>query len=332
MAQIAVSYCRILVAVIVGSIILAPAMAKEALSKDQGLLLGLVSTPQASAAVRQAREVVDRKGGGSRVVLKKFYSCYCCKEMDYYAFVPVVPACSKTPELYPVLFLLHGAYGSYRDWKLHAEKELCKLVAKYRIIIITPEGGSFGWYADSAVLKNNRIESYFINELIPDVEQNFPTNGLKSIAGLSMGGHGAFELCLSHPGEFVSVSSMSGILDITRHKNNWRLPKVFGPYGKNARVWDDHSVLKLLERPGERRYVRGLPMLITVSTEDPYALEDNRLVNEQLDRMNVAHRYKESPGGHDWTYWLSQLPVHVAFHAKELEKAGNKYSLPARTR
>ena len=251
----------------------------------------------------------------------------CSKRMDYYAFIP---RGARTGERYPVLFLLHGAFGSYRDWKAHAEKQICDLAAKYEIIIITPEGGSLGWYADSRFLKNNRIESFFIEELIPDVEQNLPVNGLLSIAGLSMGGHGAFELCLRHPGQFVSVSSMSGILDITRHKNQWGLAKVFGPYGGNAPVWNRHSVLKLLEESKNREYIRCLPMLITVSTGDPYSLDDNRIVHRELEKLQIPHHYDEAPGEHDWTYWVSQLPRHVAFHARQLQKAGLKRNIDSR--
>jgi S-formylglutathione hydrolase FrmB len=281
------------------------------------LLCSLLLAAQGSAIARATQDARHQMVDNCRIVLRDFMSQACSKRMPYYAFVPAGP---ETDERYPVLFLLHGAFGSYRDWKEHAQTDICALALKYKIIIITPEGGTLGWYADSRFLKNNQLETYFFKELIPDVEENFPSNGLRSIAGLSMGGHGAFSLCLRHPGEFVSVSSMSGILDITRHKNQWGLSKVFGPYGKNAAIWERHSAAKLLEEHKLRQYIRSLPMLITVSTGDQYSLADNRLVHKELDAMKIPHQYFESPGQHDWTYWVSQLPRHVAFHAKELEK------------
>ncbi len=246
-----------------------------------------------------------------KIERKEFFSDACAAQMAYYAFVPQE---SKEAGRYPVLYLLHGAFDGYTAWKDRAENIICDLVSKYRIIIVTPEGRSFGWYADSRFVKNNQIETYFLNELIPDVEKNFPTNGLRSIAGLSMGGHGAFALCLRHPGYFSSVSSMSGILDITRHKNQWRLAEVFGPYTEeNIADWEQHSVIKLLAQSAD--YIRSLPMLITVSTGDQCSIDDNRLVHRQLEEMNVEHLYRESSGGHDWVYWTSQLPKHVCFHA-----------------
>ncbi|MDR3553403.1 MAG: alpha/beta hydrolase family protein [Syntrophobacteraceae bacterium] len=281
------------------------------------LLFSLLPAAHGCAIAGPTQGVRDQMVGNCRIVLREFMSQACSKRMAYYAFIPAVP---ETDERYPVLFLLHGAFGSYRDWKEHAQTDICALALKYKICIITPEGGTLGWYADSRFFKNNQLETYFFKELIPDVERNFPSNGPRSIAGLSMGGHGAFSLCLRHPGEFVSVSSMSGILDITRHKNQWGLSKVFGPYSKNAAVWDRHSVAKLLKEHKLRQYIGSLPMLITVSTGDQYSLADNRLVHKELDGMKIFHEYHESSGQHDWTYWVSQLPRHVAFHAKELEK------------
>jgi S-formylglutathione hydrolase FrmB len=252
--------------------------------------------------------------GNCRIERRESFSEARAARIAYYAFVP---RGSKEVARYPVLYLLHGAFDGCTAWKDHAEKEICDLVSEHRIIIITPEGGSFGWYADSRVVKNNQIETYFLNELIPDVEKNFPTNGLRGIAGLSMGGHGAFVLCLRNPGVFSSVSSMSGILDITLHKNQWSLAKIFGPYkGEYIADWERHSALRLIERSANT--IRSLPMLITVSESDQYAIADNRLVHKQLEKMKAEHLYYESPGGHDWAYWTSQLPLHVSFHARRL--------------
>ncbi len=256
--------------------------------------------------------MVESAGLGCRIERMEFFSEACGTRMPYYAFIP--QESKEGGASYPVLYLLHGAFDGYTAWKDHAENIICSLVSKYGIIIVTPEGRSFGWYADSRLVKDNQIETYFLDELIPDVEKRFPANGLRSIAGLSMGGHGAFTLCLRHPGFFCSVSSMSGILDITRHEGHWRLGEVFGPFkGEYIADWEEHSALKLIRQ--KAKYVRSLQMLITVSTNDPCSIDDNRLVHSQLKKMNVEHLYFESPGGHDWTYWTSQLPLHVAFHA-----------------
>lgn len=244
-----------------------------------------------------------------------FYSTARNKETAYLAFVPVI---EEEGGRFPVLYLLHGAWGSYLDWRSHAQEEIITLVKKYGLIIITPDGDEMGWYADSPYVENNQIETYFIRELLPNVQSSFPVHqGKLSIAGLSMGGHGALVLALRNPETFVSISSMSGILDITRHQHQWELYNLFGDYNAaNKHLWMEHSAYYLAQH--NQDYLQSTPLLITVSLDDQWALEDNRIFHEKLLELNIEHRYRESPGDHDWDYWTSQLPIHVAFHAYHL--------------
>ena len=107
---------------------------------------------------------------------------------------------------------------------------------------------------------------------------------------------------------------MSGILDITRHKNQWHLAEVFGPCeGGCVADWERHSALKLIEQSAD--YIRFFTDADNRLERRPISIDDNRLVHRQLEKMNVEHLYYESPGGHDWAYWTSQLPMHVSFHA-----------------
>jgi hypothetical protein len=256
-------------------------------------------------------------------LLKKFtfYSQARGKNVSFYAFLPK----SNTDRVaYPVLFLLHGAWDDYTAWKRHAQKNLKLLTQKYGLIIVTPDGDPFGWYADSPYNPSSQIETYFIKELIPFVDKNLNTNGRRSIAGLSMGGHGALTLALRNPGVIISASSMSGILDITLHPTAWELPKVFGDYvQKNYALWQDHSAFYLVQK--RQASLKGLSIMITVSVGDKVAIRENRLIHELLKRERVKHRYEEAPGGHDWTYWSKQLPAHVAFHIQALKGGSPKF-------
>lgn len=254
---------------------------------------------------------IDRLPGCSVETLT-FFSNARDKNTSCLAFVPE----NGNPGGYPVLFLLHGAWDDYTAWSKHAKGRLGELVKKYRIIIVTPDGDPFGWYADSPYLKENRIETYFMEELIPHVDRHLPSNGKRAVAGLSMGGHGALVLSMRHPHIFLSASSMSGILDITRHRKSWKLDQVFGPYESNTVLWREHCARYLAEV--RKEYLKTLPLLITVSRGDQWAFEDNRAFHEELDRLKIPHQYRVDPGKHDWDYWLSQLPGHVAFHAGRL--------------
>lgn len=259
----------------------------------------------------------------TNISLNTLYSEARGKETKYYAFVPEAQDENKDGKM-PVLYLLHGALDGYDAWKTNAGDQVAMLAQRHGIVVITPDGDPFGWYADSPFDQQNRIETFFIEELIPDVENRFPVDPKKrGVAGLSMGGHGAFALSLRNPGLFNSISSMSGVLDITRHSEEWELERVFGVKNDiNTVVWNSYSALVLAEQ--RKDLLSDTPVLITVSTGDSFVLEDNRLFHKRLSELGVKHQYKESPGNHDWKYWVLQLPEHMAFHAQALTTGGQE--------
>ena len=243
------------------------------------------------------------------------------RDVYFWAFVPRP---ERPGDTFPVLYLLHGAWGSHDDWRQNAQDQLKDLAERYGVIIITPDGDPFGWYLDSPVDAASQLETWFIRELIPHVEGASRLPVMKgpehrAIAGLSMGGHGAFVLALRNPRAFVSASSMSGILDITRHPTSWELPDRLGPLDRGGRSrWDQHSATVLLRSVPEPE----TRLLFTVSTGDSAAYAENEALHEELTRRGVPHEYAEAPGGHTWQYWVSVIADHVAFHAEYLSGDG----------
>src|SRR3982074_897177 len=121
--------------------------------------------------------------------------------LPYDALLPVGYA--ESNKRYPVLYLLHGLFGRYDDWVTRTN--LAEYAAHYDVIIITPEGHD-SWYTDSAGVATDKYESYFIRELISDVDERFRTikdRRARGVAGLSMGGYGALKYGLKHPEQFA---------------------------------------------------------------------------------------------------------------------------------
>ena len=83
---------------------------------------------------------------------------------------------------------------------------------------------------------------------MPYVERAFPVLPKRGVMGMSMGGHGSFVLALRHPGSFASVSSMSGVMDITRHPDQWKIRDVLGPMNANKALWQSYSAEDLMKR------------------------------------------------------------------------------------
>lgn len=235
-------------------------------------------------------------------------------DVDCYAFLP---ADRRPEERFPVVYLLHGAFEGADVWNREAGKLLADLATRHRLVLIAPSCGKTGWYADSPLIKNSRMESFIVRELLPFVEGHFPVLPKRGIMGMSMGGHGAFALALRHPGLFASASSMSGVLDITRHAEQWKLREVLGPLASQRALWESYSARFLLDKTPP---AAAPSLLITVGQEDAYVVPENRAFRDALRKGGFNYQYRESAGGHDWAYWREELPLHIAFHAGVLQR------------
>jgi S-formylglutathione hydrolase FrmB len=219
---------------------------------------------------------------------------------------------------YPVLYLLHGWNGNPQGWM--TETKLTEYAARYRLIIVLPEGDN-GWYTDSATVATDKYETYILQELIPDVESRFRATRDRSgraVAGLSMGGYGALKFGLKHPGLFAFVASMSGALDAPARTDDVSIMRAFGDSDNPTRARND--LFKLVSSlPAEK--VAALPdIYLNCGTEDPWLKVNRRLANIFTERK-IAHEYGELPGDHDWKYWDTQLQEILKLAAQRLSPA-----------
>lgn len=250
-----------------------------------------------------------------------FFSKALNRETTYVAFLPEAMRGADAVTSYPVLYLLHGAYGSYRDWpeQTSLTQELARVGSE--MIVITPDGGQFGWYVDSPLLKDSNYETFITRDLIADVDSRYPTinardprtTGGRGIAGLSMGGNGAITLAAKHRKLFDSASSLSGIFRLQNHPGKWRLNETLGDPAANAAEWAEHDACSLADRFTSG----GVAIMFDCGTSDSTnAVWDNRYFHEELTNRGIVHAYREFPGDHTWKYWSEHLPEHLQFHAK----------------
>ena len=205
---------------------------------------------------------------------------------------------------YPVLYLLHGWSGNYNSWV--KDTGLMQYAADYQMIVITPEGGN-GWYTDSATVPSDQYETYFMDELIRDVDSRFRTiadRRGRSVAGASMGGYGALKFGFKHPDKFSLAASMSGAIDATSRTDESSILQTFGEPLSSTRKDNDLPRLAR-EFPSDRQAL--LPYLyLDCGTDDPW-LTSNRDFSSVLLERKIIHEYRQLPGGHIWTYWDRQL-------------------------
>lgn len=238
------------------------------------------------------------------------------KETKYFVAAPRV----VTGKI-PAVFLLHGAWSGPESWLDGVGRDkLATLAQANNVILIMPDGDPFGWYLDGPEAP---IESYIINELVPEVLAKQPIDKDRmAISGLSMGGHGALTLTMKHPGLFKAVSSMSGVMDLSAHGDNTPLNqsinihKVLGDFAASGEAWLKNSVVGLTSEKPEA--LKGLPILLSVGLADNLTLGENQRYHQILETLRIPHEYAEDEGGHDWEYWSGQLGKHLDFLAGHL--------------
>ena len=66
--------------------------------------------------------------------------------------------------------------------------------------------------------------------------------------------------------------------------------------------------------------IKVLPFLyVDCGTED-FLFQNNRDFDQLLIEKKVPHEFRELPGGHDWTYWNSQVKEFLEVAGKRLGK------------
>lgn len=218
---------------------------------------------------------------------------------DNYASAPALP----------VVYLLHGYSGNYRDWITKA-KGIENAVDHYQMIIVCPDGNN-SWYWDSPVDANFKYETYVVKELVSWVDANYKTIKDKKgrgITGLSMGGHGGLYLSLRNQDVFGAGGSMSGGVDIRPFPNNWDMALRLGKLSDQPENWEKYTVVNLLHlyRPN------SLALIIDCGTED-FFFRVNEHLHEQMMYRNIAHEYIVRPGAHNWNYWVNAVQHQLLF-------------------
>lgn len=231
----------------------------------------------------------------------------------------VIKAVVITPDSYdgvkefPVVYLLHGYSGSYRDW-VRLAKNVKTLADQLNILIVCPDGGYGSWYWDSPADPSFKYETFMVSELIPWVDDHYKTIKDKKgrgITGLSMGGHGALYLAIRHQDVFGAAGSMSGGVDIRPFPNNWDMAKRLGAYAEFPDRWEKHTVMNLLHllKPN------ALALIVDCGTED-FFLKVNERLHQELLYRNIPHDYIVRPGAHNWPYWANAVSYQLLFMSR----------------
>jgi S-formylglutathione hydrolase FrmB len=215
-----------------------------------------------------------------------------------------------------VLYLLHGFSDDHTAWQRWTSIE--RYVEGLNMAVIMPAAGT-SFYTDMA--HGGKYFTFLTEELPAVVHDLFPLSKERNdtfIAGLSMGGYGAFKLALSCPEKYAAAASLSGVLDIRKHVKESNDP-------------EEVSMLEILRNnfgdlegvPGSRHDLFALVEKVSHATIKPRLFQycgaedflyiENLRFRDFIGTLGFDYTYEESPGDHNWKYWDVEIQHFLAW-------------------
>lgn len=222
----------------------------------------------------------------------------------------ITPDSYSKKSSYPVVYLLHGAGGDFKDC-LKKMPKIRQYVDQYNLIIVCPDGNKTSWYFDSPIDKTMKYETYVSKELVAKIDKSYATIANKenrAISGLSMGGHGALYISFRHSDVFGVAGSMSGGVDIRPFPLRWDISKRLGSYAEYSENWEGNTVINQVHLLDGK----NLTFLFDCGIDD-FFYDANVRLHKKLVERNIPHDYIERPGGHTNKYWKNSFKYQMLF-------------------
>jgi S-formylglutathione hydrolase FrmB len=204
----------------------------------------------------------------------------------------------------PVLYLLHGLTDDDTAWTRYTSIE--RYAAARGIAVVMPQVHR-SFYADEA---NGARFFTFLSEELPAVVSSFFRVSTRRedtfVAGLSMGGYGAFKWALREPGRFAAAASLSGALDVAgmeQHDDRPHIVELLGRVFGRPVTGTDDDLLHVVATANKRDLPR---LLLRCGTEDHLLAANERFVAACREH-DVDLDAEFGPGAHEWGYWDTQI-------------------------
>jgi S-formylglutathione hydrolase FrmB len=261
---------------------------------------------------------------------------------------------------YPVLYLLHGAFGSQRDYVEHGIEAM---LGDRQWVVVSPNGGASGSYTDwyGRVRGDGgpapAWETHVLDEVLPFVQARYPVRadrGGRAIMGISMGGAGTMKFAAARPDLFGAAVSLSGAVNTTYDfpfypgisQAVWLLTLAPGAGPPAHCTWGDPVANQVIWRDNDPTYLaenlRGVDLRIVSGDGNPGPLDPpgagfdpvewqtnamSLAFAAALDAEGVPHTDRfYGAGTHTWPYWERELPTSLAWLD---ERLGRDAAAPA---
>ena len=294
-----------------------------------------------------------------RVTKHSFQSASLGVAKTYYIYLPTNYDSELTRQ-WPVLYLLHGMTQDETAWSLQGRLGAIADAAAFQAIVVMPDGDN-SFYSNSATpmnyqtclakgsglldprvdhatacVRTPKYEDYIVGDLITEIDSHYrtkPDRAARGIAGLSMGGFGAFMLAMRHTELFSAAASHSGVLTLLfagpypYRRSDVRLVDdvatwgedigVFGRwfrgvFGAQRDTWLAHDPSELVKQLP----VGALALYLDCGTEDEFVLHNGaRYMHDLLVERGIEHQFYLGAGHHSFEFWQQRLPSNLQFFA-----------------
>jgi putative tributyrin esterase len=271
---------------------------------------------------------------------------------------------------YPVAYYLHGAGGDETNWsrlgRVAAVMDSLVAAGGPEMIVAMPDGDPWSFYTTHNILLDlagcrrvmlpdtasaatvardcvawSHYDDYIAHDVVRHIDAKYRTNASRerrAIAGLSMGGYGAFLLALQYPTVFSAAASHSGVLSpldfvvgksFARHlprsaedsarferTRNGFAPRTRVIYGSDSAGWYARDPATLAKRLKDRNAT--MPALFADAGVADIYTPQSRAFRDAMTRIGVPFEYHEWPGAHTWDYWRAHVGESLAWIGRRI--------------
>jgi putative tributyrin esterase len=223
----------------------------------------------------------------------------------------------KSPQpSFRTLYLLHGHSDDQTAWQRWTSIE--RYVEGLNLVVVMPAVQN-SFYTD--MVYGGKYFTFLTEELPFLLADMFPLSQKREdtfVAGLSMGGYGAFKLAFSRPDLYAAAASLSGAVDICEVVKEHDDPENAAWLQKMRAIFGD-----LDKVPGSRHDLFSLAASVSLLKEKPHLFQYCG-TEDELYSANIRFRdhvrslpldltYAEGPGDHTWGYWDAMIQKVLAW-------------------
>jgi S-formylglutathione hydrolase FrmB len=242
--------------------------------------------------------------------------------MPFCIYLPPGYSDTQAQRRYPVVYLLSGLGGNYKEWKDYG---VCSVMDQFVLsgrvqpmIVVMPSGndnpaGGIGSYWinhwPNPPSDGKRWGDYIWKDLVTYIDANFRTitrRESRALGGLSAGGQGALTHALMHPDIFSVLGA---------HSPSFRTADGSIAYFGDPAFYNQYDPVWLVK---STQTWRQLTIWIDYGDNDKQWGPAGNEFHNLLVSLNILHEWHIFSGTHEPPYWMTRVPDYLQWYSAKL--------------